>query len=63
MTVAGQSARRDGRGAKEGEDRQEELKAEAIRRAAAASQFIVRVMSVATQAVKESRATNPIDSG
>jgi hypothetical protein len=55
-TVAGQSARRDSRGAKEEEDRQEELKAEAIRRAAAASQLIGRVMSVASQAVEESRA-------
>jgi len=55
-TVAGQSARCENCGAKEGEDRQEELKSEAVRRATAANQFIGRVMSVASQAVEESRA-------
>ena len=55
-TIAGQSARCESRGAKEGEDRQEELKSEAIRRAAVASQFIGRVMSVASQAIEESGA-------
>ena len=55
-TVAGRSARCETRGAKEGEDRQEELRLEALRRAAAAGQFIDRVLSVASQAVEESRA-------